>query len=259
MTPAVAGSTGLATLWESYRREPSPDLRERLAQHYLGLVHHAAWRIRQRIPTLDPAELVSAGSLGLLRAIDRFDTARGLAFSTYAVKCIHGAMLDDLRQRDSVPRGVRSRARRIEAARAELAARLGRAPTAAELASKLGVPLERYWRWRDEIGPVSGEGPRTGLAPAADRQVESQPGMTPLPGAEGELLALEERRQVRCALARLPARMQQILALLYFEELTARQVAGILGVTESRVSQLRKQALEQMRIALTAAGAARGG
>ncbi|HUF34998.1 MAG TPA: sigma-70 family RNA polymerase sigma factor [Gemmatimonadales bacterium] len=247
-------SPDLSALWAAYRQCPSTDLREQLARSYMGLVHHVAWQIGRRMSALEPGDLAGAGSLGLLRAIDRFECERGLAFSTYAVRCIRGAILDDLRQRDSMPRGMRSRTRRIEAARSALAARLGRAPVPAEVATELGVPLERYWRWRDESGAVPWERSTAEDGSGPDDELERNfAAATPAAG-DSALLEQEERQEVRRALAGLSPRLQQLLALLYYEEMPARQVAGILGVTESRVSQLRKQALEQMRRSLSATG-----
>lgn len=250
-------SPDLPSLWAAYRQDPSPELRERLARSYMGLVHHVAWQIGRRISVYEPGDLAGAGSLGLLRAIDRFDSERGLAFSTYAVRCIRGAILDDLRQRDNMPRGMRSRARRIEAARSTLAARLGRVATPREMAAELGVPLERYWRWRDESGAVPWERSRADESTGPEDEMERNlDGATPAAG-DSELLEREEREEVRRALADLSPRLQQILGLLYYEEIPARQVAELLGVTESRISQLRKQALDQLRGSLDATGVGR--
>lgn len=232
--PSAVASTPIATalpgLWDAYRREPSLVLREQLARHYVGLVHHMAWIFARRSSALDASELVGAGSLGLLRALERFDADRGLAFSTYAVQCIRGAILDELRRRDWMPRGLRARARRIATTRAQLEARLQRCPTPSEVAVALKLTLAEYWKWCDEIA-----GPGGTLAD---------------PEAEPDLLESEEHEALRAVLATLPERLQEVLGLLYFEELTARQVAGLLGVTESRISQLRKRALDLMRARL---------
>lgn len=235
----------LSELWETYRREPTAELRDLLARHYVGLVHHTARQISRQSPSLEADELVGAGSLGLLRALERFDVTRGLAFSTYAVQCIRGAIQDDLRKRDWMPRGARARARRIAAARAQLEARFQRSASHAEIADELGLSLPRYWQWCDEVGVEPKE------APAAGSGLPGEPGVTQFDG-EQAILAAEEREEVRRVLATLPDRLQQVLALLYFEELTAREVAGLLGVTESRVSQLRKRALATMRTGLQA-------
>lgn len=235
----------LSELWETYRRQPTPELRDQLARHYVGLVHHTARQISRQSPSLDVDELVGAGSLGLLRALERFDITRGLAFSTYAVQCIRGAIQDDLRKRDWMPRGARARARRIAAARGQLEARLQRPASHAEVARELGLSLPRYWQWCDE----SGSEPREASAGRGTQSAE--PGVTQFEG-EQRLLEAEEREEVRRVLGTLPERLQQVLALLYFEELTAREVAGLLGVTESRVSQLRKRALDTMRDGLQA-------
>src|SRR6266850_5124848 len=139
-------------LWARYRTNGDTVARAQLLDRYLGLVHHVAREIGARTPAVEVDELVSAGTIGLVRALDSFDLSRGLAFSTYAVRRIRGAILDDLRSRDSTPRSVRIKRRRIEAVAAGLEARLGRAPSAAELADRLGIDLATFWKWRDAVG-----------------------------------------------------------------------------------------------------------
>src|SRR4029077_19954007 len=123
--------------------------RSQLLTRHLGLVHHVAREVSRRIPTVELGELVSAGALGLMKALDSFDLSRGLAFSTYAVLRIRGAILDDLRRRDCTPRSVRIKRRTIEVVAAGLEARLGLAPNATELADRLGIDLATFWKWRD--------------------------------------------------------------------------------------------------------------
>src|SRR5687767_12086707 len=105
-----------AVLWVGCRRRPGSVLRDLLERQHVGLVHRVARQVCRRMPSMDPGDLAGAGSLGLMHAIERFDRERGLAFSTYAVRCIRGAILDDLRARDWMSRGARVRARRIDMA-----------------------------------------------------------------------------------------------------------------------------------------------
>lgn len=192
-----------AALWERYRSAADLEARALLAQQYIPLVYSVARQLSVRLTTVEFDELVSAGNLRLLRALEAFDLSRGLAFTTYAVPRIRGAILDDLRQRDWMPRSARARTRRLMAARAELAARHHRAPTPAEVAESLGVDLTVY-------------------------------------------------AELRAAIGRLPGRERRVLALCYFEELTVKQAGEVLGVTESRVYQIRQRAVRRLKEGLTA-------
>src|SRR6185312_1853025 len=131
-----SGAFPTDALWQRYRGTGDPAARAQLLDRYVGLVYHAAREIGARTPMVEIDDLVSAGALGLVRALESFDLSRGLAFSTYAVRRIRGAILDDLRGRDWTPRSVRVKRRRIDAVAAELEGHLGRAPSPAELAQR---------------------------------------------------------------------------------------------------------------------------
>jgi len=249
-TPSLssAGQSRLALLWKRYRDSADEQAREELLRQYVRLVHFVAGSVRART-AVDHGELVSAGALGLMAAIDGFDPARGFAFTTYAVGRIRGAILDDLRARDWLPRSSRRRAQQLAAARARLQAELCRAPTPTEVASELGLELAEYWRWCDELDSRLADT----LSPGEGREVSGQPAMVPhepqVPdehSPEQRLLSGEERARVRVALAALPQRERDVLVLCYYEELTLRQVGSVLGVTESRVCQLRRRALRRL-------------
>jgi RNA polymerase sigma factor for flagellar operon FliA len=162
---------------------------------------------------------------------------------------IRGAILDDLRRQDWMPRSSRSRSRRLAAARAQLQSRLLRAPRPAEVALELGLNLEAYWRWCDELDAPAldavrtsaGGGVRTG---GAGDQPAHEP--TEDASADRRLLREEEGARVRAAIEQLPDREQRVLALCYYEELTLKEVGELLGVTESRISQIRQQALRRL-------------
>ena len=130
-------------LWTRYRSTGDVVARAQLLDRYLGLVHHVAREVGARTPAVELEELVSAGTIGLVRALDSFDLARGLAFSTYAVRRI--------RSRDWIPRSVRAKSRKLIAATATLQAQLGRAPQAREVAATLEIDLETYWKWRGAV------------------------------------------------------------------------------------------------------------
>lgn len=247
---ATSTVTLTGSLWQRYRETADLDARRQLLDRYLGLVHHVARQVAARVSdVVELDDLVSAGTLGLVQALEKFDLARGLAFSTYAMRRIHGAILDELRSRDWVPRSVRSKGRQLAAAVAQLESRLGRAPEPAEVAAALSIDLPSYWRWREEVDgavlvsldggvPLDHTEAATMSEAMADRNTEA-------PGA-----ALEEQETLaalRIVMGMLPPRERMVLALYYYEELNLRQIAEILHVTESRVSQIRTQALKRLR------------
>jgi RNA polymerase sigma factor FliA len=239
-------------LWARYRSAGDPEARSQLLTRHLGLVHHVAREVSRRIPSVELGELVSAGALGLMKALDSFDLSRGLAFSTYAVLRIRGAILDDLRSRDSTPRSVRVKRRKMEAVAAALEAQLGRTPTPKEIADRLAISLATYWKWKDAVGSYAeAEAPRPSQGRRAFRDSENHPdpSATSVPQ---QLVDSEHVGQMRQLIAKLPEQQRRVLALYYYEELNLRQVGEVLQVSESRVSQIRSQALRRLRAEIAA-------
>jgi RNA polymerase sigma factor FliA len=139
------------TLWQAHAAG-DPAARERLLAEHLGLVHHVARQMSRTLAVrADFDELVSSGTIGLMNALDSFDPARGLAFSTFAAPRIRGAILDELRRQDHVPRSIRRKTREIATAREALGRTLGRAPEDREIAAHLGVDLQTLWRWQSDV------------------------------------------------------------------------------------------------------------
>ena len=253
--PAAHTEDRTEALWARYRSAGDPEARAQLLVRHLGLVHHVAREVSRRIPSVELGELVSAGALGLMKALDSFDLSRGLAFSTYAVLRIRGAILDDLRSRDSTPRSVRVKRRRIDAIAGALEARLGRAPTPQEVAAHLGIDINTYWKWKDAVGVYAeAETPRPshGRRFSRDAETHADPSVT-LPTQK--LVETEHVTHLRQLISRLPEQQRRVLALYYYEELNLRQVGEILQVSESRVSQIRSQALKRLRQELAESGA----
>jgi RNA polymerase sigma factor for flagellar operon FliA len=247
-----------AGLWDEFRTTACPEAREALVQQYLSLVHFVARRMSTRIASVEYDELVSAGNIGLLSAVEAYDPSRGSAFSTYAVPRIRGAILDELRRSDWLPRSSRARARRLFAARTELGARLQRSPKPAEVAEALGIDLQAYWRWCDEFDPAGRGGTNVESAgPVRERGGVATPeGVTgPEAQPDHDLLQEEELGGLRTAIAQLPERERQVMALCYFEELSMREIARVLRVTESRVCQIRQRAVQRLRERLVATAA----
>jgi RNA polymerase sigma factor for flagellar operon FliA len=231
---------------------PKADDREALLTQHLGLVHHVARQLARGLSTAaELDELVSAGTMGLIQAADSFDRGRGLSFSTYAVPRIRGAILDELRKQDHVPRNVRRRTRDISRARDALASTLRRAPTDAELSQHMQVPTEMIRRWDlDAEGamlcsldqPVRNEeyGGTLGDAMPDERATSLD-----------DLLSHEhEVEQLKTAIAQLKEQERTVLALNFFEELKLQDIATVLGLSVCRISQIRTAALIKLRLRL---------
>jgi RNA polymerase sigma factor for flagellar operon FliA len=227
------------------------DARDRLVMSHVTLVKALAQRLAQRLPSqVEVSELVSVGVLGLVEAANRYQPSLGVPFDAFARRRIHGAMLDALREVDWAPRSLRRLRRDVDAAVARLRHELGREPQEDEVASALHLSPAQYERALEDL--------RT-LEVAAIRQLEttSDDGETlldvaidPGEGAAVQLERKELRQQLATALATLPDRERQILALSYEEELTLAEIGQVLGVSESRVCQLRSLAISRLRTTL---------
>jgi RNA polymerase sigma factor for flagellar operon FliA len=215
-------------------------------------VHHVARQLASRLSTAaDLDELVSAGSMGLIQAVDSFDASRGLSFSTYAVPRIRGAILDELRKQDPMTRNVRRRTRDVTRARDTLSGRLQRAPTEGELAHVLDVPAETLRKWEIDAEAAS--------VTSLDQPLRADPSGATFgdtlsdDNARGidELLTHEQEvLQLKEAIAGLKEQERTVLALNYFEELKLQEIATVLGLSVCRISQIRTAALGKLRVAL---------
>ena len=237
-------------LWARYRRTGDPQARTQLLDRYLGLVHHSAHQLARRISRdVEIDDLIGAGTLGLVQSLEGFDPGRGLAFSTYAMPRIRGAMLDELRTRDWMPRSVRMRSRQLQGARAQLQHKLGRQPSPEELAGALGIDLPTYWRWQEEIdGRVvlqldAGHDDSDERAPRLSESIADLSAEEPGDGLDDR----ETRDRLRDAFDRLGNRDRLVLTLYYYEELNLRQIGEVMHVSESRISQIRTRALKRLR------------
>ena len=246
--PAVAE---LANLWEEWKGTASPAARERLILHYAPLVKYVASRVATGLPaSVEQADLVSYGMFGLIDALTKFEPARGNKFETYAIPRIKGAIIDELRAMDWVPRSVRYKAREIEKAYADLESMLKRAPTEREVAERLGVSLAELHEMVNQIsfnsvlaldellsvGTDRGEQVSL-LDTLADRHTD------PTTGLEGQ----ETRGLLAAAINSLSEREKIVVTLYYFEGLTLAEIGDILGVTESRVCQIHTKAVGSLR------------
>ncbi|HEY7003405.1 MAG TPA: RNA polymerase sigma factor WhiG [Gaiellaceae bacterium] len=249
-------ATDTRVLWQEFKRTGDRGLRDRLILTYAPLVKYVAGRLGSGLPAhVEEGDLVSYGLLGLIGAIERFDPDRDIKFETYAIARIKGSIIDELRSMDWVPRSVRARARDIERAISDLESRLTRAPTDEEIATKLGISEEEF---QDSLLEIS----RSSIA-ALDELWAS-------PGSSGDAVALidtledptaaepqsamahtEVREALGEAISRLPEREKLVVTLYYYEELTLREIGEVLGVTESRVSQLHTKAILRLKARLS--------
>ena len=247
-------------LWLEYRRSKDKGIRDRLILTYAPLVKYVAGRVGSGLPAhVDEEDLVSYGLLGLMGAIDRFDPSRDIKFETFAIARIKGAIIDELRSLDWVPRSVRSRARDIERAMADLERELHRAPTDEEIADKLGITEEELddsltdisrssIAALDELWTISGSS--GGDQVALIDTIEDTSGPEP----QAALAQTELKEALAEAIARLPEREKLVVTLYYYENLTLREIGEVLGVTESRVSQLHTKAVLRLRSKLSEEG-----
>jgi RNA polymerase sigma factor FliA len=237
----MSPSEDLDQIWAEYRATGDAGLRNRLVLQYAPLVKYVAGRLRTRMPdSVDPDDLVSDGVLGLMDAIERFEPARGLSFQTFAVPRIRGAIIDGMRSMDFVPRSVRDKLRAVQRAQVLLEERLGRLPEDTEVAREVGIPVQQL---RDLSRQANSNHASLDdfdladeLSSAADHQVE-----------QGDVNASLMR-----VVDQLAERDQVIIALYYFEGLTLAEIGQVLGVTESRVSQVHRRATTTLREKLLA-------
>lgn len=230
---------------------------DRLVTDNLGLVYDTAKKLaRPGGNGPERGDLVSAGVRGLIQAASTFEPERGLAFSTHAVTRIRGAMLDELRRWDKTPRSVRKKERTIKEAETLLWAELKRKPTVAELADYIGVDPEEIHGWEtdvsrhveDSLDRVAGQGEEEGRLSVSEVVPDDVLDVSEELGRQESVDILSECLQA------LPERERRVLALYYFEELRLRQIAELLGVTESRISQIRSGALKTLRSMMTQRG-----
>jgi RNA polymerase sigma factor for flagellar operon FliA len=245
-------------LWRQYKTGPDKALRDRLVLTYAPLVKYVAGRLGAGLPShVDESDLVSYGLLGLIDAIERYDPDRDVKFETYAIQRIRGAIIDELRSMDWVPRSVRSRARDIEKAIAQLEGQLLRPPTDDEIATKLGISevelddslleisrssiaaLDELW------ASPTGSGDAVALVDTLEDPHSVEPG--------GEIERTELKELIGESIAALPEREKLVITLYYYEELTLREIGEVLGVTESRVSQLHTKAILRLKARLSSA------
>ncbi|MCU1588327.1 MAG: polymerase, sigma 28 subunit, SigD/FliA/WhiG [Frankiales bacterium] len=242
----------IAVLWRDYKSTKEERYRERLILHYSPLVKYVAGRVGVGLPpNIEQADLVSYGIFGLIDAIEKFDLERAIKFETYAISRIKGAIIDELRSIDWIPRSVRYKAREVEKAYAALEAKLHRSPTEAEVAGELGIKLEDLHAIFSQVSFVNvvaldellSAGGEKGDKLSLVDTLEDTKAEDPVAAFETE----ETKYLLAKAINTLPEREKIVVTLYYYEGLTLAEIGQVLGVTESRICQMHTKAVLQLR------------
>jgi RNA polymerase sigma factor for flagellar operon FliA len=252
LADAAAESSILNALWKEFKATADTNARERLILNYSPLVKYVAGRVSVGLPqNIEQADLVSYGIFGLIDAIEKFDLGRDIKFETYAISRIRGAIIDELRAIDWIPRSVRSKAREVERAIGKLENDLRRPPTDGELAEELGVSIDDLQDMLNQINLVSVVALDELLSPGGEKG-EKVSLVDTLEDADAPNPELTfENQETRQILAKsvniLPERERLVITLYYYEGLTLAEIGSVLGVTESRVCQMHTKAVLELR------------
>jgi RNA polymerase sigma factor for flagellar operon FliA len=256
LSAASSGRTevdeAIASLWREFKDTGDTSLRERLILHYSPLVKYVAGRVGVGLPpNIEQADLVSYGIFGLIDAIEKFDLARAIKFETYAISRIRGAIIDELRSIDWIPRSVRYKAREVEKAYASLEAKLRRTPTEQEVAEELSISTTELRAIFSQVSFVNvlaldellNTGGEKGDKLSLVDTLEDSKAEDPVQAFEAE----EMKYLLAGAINTLPEREKIVVTLYYYEGLTLAEIGQVLGVTESRICQMHTKAVLQLR------------
>lgn len=251
---AQEGKSEIEKLWEKYKKTKSQEARDGLILHYAPLVKYVAGRVSANLPqNIDQADLVSYGIFGLIDAIDKFDPRREIKFETYAIARIKGAIIDELRSLDWVPRSIRQRAKQLEKAYLDLENKLKRVPSDEEVAKELNISVEELHDLLsqlsysstlalEELWSVGSKNDQVSLIDTLRDKEAGEPSL---------VFEFEEMKEILAkTIDHLPEREKTVVTLYYYEGLTLREIGEVLGVTESRVSQLHAKAILRLKVRL---------
>ncbi len=247
-TARTATARGAA---KSAPAESATEARDRLVMEHVGLVKTLAQRLAMRLPSqVEVSDLVSVGVLGLIDAAGRYKPTLGVPFDAFARRRVQGAMLDSLRDLDWAPRSLRRMRRDVDGAMANVRRRLGREPEESEIAAEMGMSVADYEKTIEQLRTLDIGAIRSLDAPTEDGTSRLELCVDPTEGVFTQLERKELRVHLAKAIEQLPERERQILALYFEEELTLAEIGQVIGVGESRVSQLRSLALARLRTLL---------
>jgi RNA polymerase sigma factor for flagellar operon FliA len=244
--------SSLELLWREYRDSGSKISKDKLLVEYAHLVKYIAARIMINLPKhVDSNDLISAGIMGLIKAVETFEPERGFKFETYAGHKIRGAILDELRALDWIPRSVRQKSRELQRVFAKLENQLGRIPYDDEVCEEMGISLEEYENLLSEVTPTTilsleESMPDRGSDAKEIKLIDTIED----PGSENPLKEMgftEVKNILKSAIADLPEKEKLVVALYHYEELTLKEIGVVLDLTESRVSQIHSKAILKLR------------
>ncbi len=240
---------GKKKLWEEYARTKSPEVREKIILEYAPLVKVVAGRLSMYLGyNVEYEDLVSYGIFGLIDAIDKFDFLKDVKFETYASLRIRGAILDQIRKMDWIPRTIRQKQKKIDAVIRDIEARYGRSATDEEVSSGLGITEEEYLDWQSQMKITNVVSLNEFLEQGSEVPNESAQSKSSQFDSPEEVLEREEIKKMLIeSLDLLTEKERKVIVFYYYEDLTLKEISNILGVSESRISQLHTRALQKMR------------
>lgn len=242
----------LESLWKEYKETGNQLAKDKLLAEYSPLVKYTAQRMAVNLPrSVEIGDLIGAGVMGLIKSVETFDPSMGFKFETFATHKVRGAILDDLRALDWVPRSVRQKSRKVQAVYSHLEQSLGRVPYDDEVADELGISMSEFEDLLSDVAPTTIISLEEGLPDRSGESksltvldtIEDPQGTDPLK----ELGYQETKRILKEAIADLPEKEKLVIALYHYEELTLKEIGEVLGITESRVSQIHSKAMLKLR------------
>ena len=240
---------GRKKLWTEYDKSRTPELREKIILEYAPLVKLVAGRLSMYLGyNVEYDDLVSYGIFGLIDAIDKYDYAKEVKFETYASLRIRGAILDQIRKMDWIPRTIRQKQKRIDAVCKDIETRLGRSATDEEIASELGISDDEYLEWQSQMKITNVVSLNEYMEQGAEVPAEGNQFTTSRFDSPEENIEKEELKKVlEESLEQLTEKEKKVILLYYYEDLTLKEISNVLEVSESRVSQLHTRALQKLK------------
>ena len=240
---------GRKKLWTEYDKSRTPELREKIILEYAPLVKLVAGRLSMYLGyNVEYDDLVSYGIFGLIDAIDKYDYAKEVKSETYASLRIRGAILDQIRKMDWIPRTIRQKQKRIDAVCKDIETRLGRSATDEEIASELGISDDEYLEWQSQMKITNVVSLNEYMEQGAEVPAEGNQFTTARFDSPEENIEKEELKKVlEESLEQLTEKEKKVILLYYYEDLTLKEISNVLEVSESRISQLHTRALQKMK------------